>query len=517
MLSPDASPDGFVFGNRRPVLKPAFPTPIRQAKPIGAREELWADSKGFCNFMRRQSQFAGTAILVVEDEEDVREFCVDALTDAGFTVEAACSGQDALVALAGGQIDILLTDLKMPGLDGLALLKLVKEKYSYTDVVIMTGHATVSTAVEAMRSGAYDYLTKPLELDALTLLMERLIERRELVLENRVLHNQISTQRGPGGLVGGSPNMQELYRFILKAAAKRHPVLILGESGTGKELVARAIHEEAPWKSEPFVPVDCGALADNLIESELFGHVKGAFTGASQDRAGLLSTAGNGTIFLDEIGELPVALQAKLLRALQEREFRPLGSNQRKELKARVIAATNREIETAIEEGSFREDLYYRLNVLTLKVPPVRARKSDIPALAEFFLLRHKEAGDRLSGISPNAMERLTGYDWPGNVRELENCIRRALAVSSGPLIEVSDLPPEIRDVKLSGQEPSYSPLEEMERKAIADSLQATGGHRLRAAKLLGMGKTTMYRKLKEYGLDKPAESSSRSSSRLVP
>jgi DNA-binding NtrC family response regulator len=447
-------------------------------------------------------KFSDTTILVVEDEDDVREFCVDALTDAGFTVESAGSGEAALAALERGHMDIVLSDLKMAGLDGLALLKLVKENYGSVDVVMMTGHATVTTAVEAMRLGAYDYLTKPLELDGLTSLLERLVERRELILENRLLKTQANTRSGPGGMIGESPQMQELYRLVLKAAGKRHPVLILGESGTGKELVARAIHEQAPWKAEPFVPVDCSALAENLIESELFGHVRGAFTGASQDRIGLLSSAGSGSVFLDEIGELSVGLQAKLLRALQEREFRPVGSNQRKELKARVLAATNRDIQAAVKDGTFRGDLYYRLNVLTLKVSPLRNRQPDIPLLAEFFLVRHKEPQDLVQGISPEAMDRLTAYPWPGNVRELENCMRRALAVSCGPLIEVADLPAELRCAQPAFEPADHSRLEEMERKAIVDSLEATGGHRLRAAKLLGMGKTTMYRKLKEYGLE---------------
>ncbi|HET9320010.1 MAG TPA: sigma-54 dependent transcriptional regulator, partial [Bryobacteraceae bacterium] len=353
--------------------------------------------------MDPQPKCSDTTILVVEDEDDVREFCVDALTDAEFTVESVGSGEAALAVLEHGHIDIVLTDLKMPGLDGLALLKLVKEKYGSIDVVMMTGQATVSTAVEAMRLGAYDYITKPLELDGLTSLLVRLVERRELILENRLLKGQVNTRSGPGGMVGDSAPMQELYRLVLKAAVKRHPVLILGESGTGKELVARAIHEQASWKAEPFVPVDCSALAENLIESELFGHVRGAFTGASQDRAGLLGSAGSGTVFLDEIGELPVGLQAKLLRALQEREYRPVGSNQRKELKARVMAATNRDIQAAVRDGTFREDLYYRLNVLTLRVPPLRNRQPDIEALAAFFLLRHKERQDLVQGISPEA------------------------------------------------------------------------------------------------------------------
>jgi two-component system response regulator HydG len=312
---------------------------------------------------------------------------------------------------------------------------------------------------------------------------------------------------GFGGLIGASERMQKVYRLILKVAAQRHPVLVLGESGTGKELVARAIHAQGPWRDKPFMPVDCGALTPTLIESELFGHVRGAFTGATQARQGLLAAAGEGTVFLDEIAELPVELQAKLLRAIQEREIKPLGSNERTRLEARIIAATNQDVDAAIQRGSLRKDLYFRLNVVSIKLPPLRERKSDIAALVRHFIARHGGKESRVAGISGEVMARFMNYDWPGNVRELENCIQRALALGSGPHIQMTDLPSNL--LYLVGSAPSrrqgLTTLQELEQRAIRQALEATGGDRVRAAKLLGIGKTTIYRKLKEYGLENDA------------
>jgi len=444
-------------------------------------------------------------ILIVDDEAGILEFCVGALEDAGYNVQTACSGATALTILKASQIDIVLTDLKMPGMDGIELLKAIKENNLGADVVLMSAHATISTAVEATKLGAYDYITKPFSIDDLLALVERLVERRELVMENQLLREQAKGHEGFGGMVGSSAKMQDLYRFLLKVAPKRHPVLIMGESGTGKELVARAIHAYGPWRDKPFVPVDCGALTPTLIESELFGHVRGAYTGATQDRPGLFKSAGDGTIFLDEIGELPIELQAKMLRVLQESEFRAVGSDVRVTLRARIIAATNRDLEASIKNKTFRGDLYYRLNVLSAKLPPLRARKDDIAPLARFFAARYAEGDGGSLGISPAAMNLLIGYDWPGNVRELENCIRRALAVASGPLIEPAGLPAELRWAGGGEAKPrTYSYLEEVERRAILEALDATGGHRLNAAKVLGIGKTTLYSKLKEYGLEEP-------------
>jgi two-component system response regulator HydG len=302
--------------------------------------------------------------------------------------------------------------------------------------------------------------------------------------------------------------MQKVYRLIAKVAVKQHPVLIVGESGTGKELVARAIHSKGPWRDRPFVPIDCGALTPTLIESEMFGHVRGAFTGATQGRQGLLAAAGEGTVFLDEIAELPVELQSKLLRALQEREIKPLGSNERIQMKARIVAATNQDLEAALKRGTFRKELYFRLNVVSIKLPPLRDRREDIPGLVGHFLRKHKANESGIAGVSDEVMARLMSYDWPGNVRELENCIQRALALGSVPEIRMIDLPSNL--LYFVGEprhdQRSLATLQEFEQRAILEALEATKGDRLRAAKLLGIGKTTIYRKLKEYGLDDVAE-----------
>jgi two-component system response regulator HydG len=442
-------------------------------------------------------------ILIVDDEEGIRELCATALEDAGFAVESAPSAQAALGILETRHIDIVLTDLRMSGMDGMELVRRIHESGQGTDVVLMTANATISTAVEAIKLGAYDYITKPFAIDDLIALMERLAERRALLMENRLLREQVKGQDGFGGMVGSSAKMRDLYRFLLRIAPKRYPVLVVGESGTGKELVARAIHAYGPWRTRPFVPVDCGALTPGLIESELFGHVRGSFTGATRDRPGLFRTADDGTIFLDEIGELPLELQVKLLRVLQESEFRAVGGDARIPLKARLVAATNRDLEVAIKNRTFRGDLYYRLNVLTVKLSPLRARKEDIAPLAQYFIARHGEGEPGVAGVSPAALERLTAYDWPGNVRELENCVRHALAVTAGPLIELRDLPHELRSMEPArANRRTLTYLEEVERRAILDVLDSTSGQRLSAAKLLGIGKTTLYSKLKEYGIE---------------
>jgi DNA-binding NtrC family response regulator len=442
-------------------------------------------------------------VLVVDDEPSARDLCRNILKVQGFRVEEAESAARALEILEHSLVDIILTDVCMPGMDGMELLKFVKSRNSETDAVVMTGFGSVPAAVEAMKLGAYDYITKPFKVDDFKRVFERLLAMRDLAAENRSLREQLKTRHGFAHLVGTAPRMQKLYRTILKASVKRHPVLVLGESGTGKELAARAIHASSPWRDRPFVPVDCGALAPTLIESELFGHVRGAFTGATQNRQGLLASARGGTVFLDEIAELPVELQSKLLRALQEREIKPIGSNERTPLEARIIAATNQDVEAAVKRGSLRKDLYFRLNVISIKIPPLRERKSDIPALVRFFIERHQGEEGRGAEISSEAMARLMNYNWPGNVRELENCIQRALVLGAGPMIQTKDLPSNVLyQVGPPAEGPEISPLQEIERRAILKALRATGGDRLRAAKLLGIGKTTIYRKLKEYRLE---------------
>ncbi|MGA2074064.1 MAG: sigma-54 dependent transcriptional regulator [Terriglobia bacterium] len=306
------------------------------------------------------------------------------------------------------------------------------------------------------------------------------------------------------GMCGASPRMQKIYHTVARLAQTRDPVLVLGESGSGKELVARALHAQGPWSDRPFVPIDCGALTPTLIESEIFGHVRGAFTGATESRQGLLAAAGEGTVFLDEIVELPIELQPKLLRVLQEREIRPLGSNQRIPMKARIIAATDQDLAAAIKGGTFRKELYFRLNVVSIKLPPLRERREDIPGLVRFFLAKHKASQAGITDVSDEAMARLMSYDWPGNVRELENCIQRVLALGSAPKARVVDLPSTI--LYFVGQpapeQPAVATLRELEQRQILQALEATKGDRQRAAKLLGIGKTTIYRKIKEYGLE---------------
>lgn len=445
-------------------------------------------------------------VLVVDDEPSARQLCLEVLSGLGYGAEAVDSGEKALAMLEDGQVDIVVSDVHMPGVSGIDLLRSIKENHPSVDVLVMTGFATIPEAVEAVKLGAYDYIAKPFQLEKFRTLIRRLVERQQLAQENRLLREEMKTQCGFGEFVGTSETMQQVYQMILRVSGKRHPVLILGESGTGKELIARAIHNFGPMKDKPFVPVDCGALTPNLIESELFGHVRGAFTGAAQARTGLLAAAGGGTVFLDEIGELPIELQAKLLRALQEREIRPLGSNEAVPLRARVVAATNRDLQAAVEKGTFRQDLFFRLNVVSLMAPPLRERKADIPALAQHFIERHGGAAEGVAGFAPEAIDRMMSYAWPGNVRELENCVQRALALGSGPMLQLKDLPPVmLGTIKSEAQPREPHTLEDLERRAIVNALETAGGDRIRAAKLLGIGKTTIYRKLKEYGLDEAA------------
>ncbi|MGH9358193.1 MAG: sigma-54-dependent transcriptional regulator [Terriglobia bacterium] len=447
-------------------------------------------------------------VLVVDDEPSSRRLCMEVLAELGHEAEATDSAGGALRVLEDGQIDIVLSDVRMPGGNGLDLLHTIKESHPGIDVLVMTGFGSIPEAVEAVKMGAYDYITKPFKIDDFRRLFERLVEKQRLAEENRLLREELKTQQGFADFVGISAAMQQVYEMILKVSGKRHPALILGESGTGKELVARAIHQYSPVREKSFVPVDCGALTHNLIESELFGHVRGAFTGATQARTGLLAAAGGGTVFLDEIGELPVELQAKLLRALQEREIRPIGSNEPTPMQARIVAATNRNLEAAIEKGTFREDLYFRLNVVSIVVPPLRERRSDIPALLHYFIERHGGQAEGIMGFSQEALTCMMSASWPGNVRELENCVQRAMTLGSGPMLQLKDLPPGLlgaHKAKAGPDDPHT--LEDLERRAILNALETAGGDRLQAAKLLGIGKTTIYRKLKEYGMgdDPPA------------
>jgi DNA-binding NtrC family response regulator len=443
-------------------------------------------------------------LLIVDDERSVREACREVALSLGFNAFAADSAEHAYRQLDSQSIDVVLLDLKLPGVGGLEALHQIRQRRPDAVVIVVTGYGTVQSAVQAMKNGAYDYVTKPFSMDELRLLLDRVSSHLKLKTENRMLREKIKSKQGFGSIVGRAPEMEKLYRIIAKAAHSSHPVLILGESGTGKEMVARSIHFSGPYADKPFIPVDCGSLVPTLIESELFGYVKGAFTGAVQSKEGLLAIAEGGTLFLDEVGELPVDLQAKLLRAIQEKEIRPVGSTKRISINVRILAATNRELEQAVAMGTFRRDLYFRLNVLSLRIPALRERRQDIPLLAAHFLEKLSRSLGQERTLSDEALKIMLAYDWPGNVRELENCLERACAFSSGPLLQVADLPTSIHSVPgtlPAGADNSAKivPMAELEKQTILNAITHLNGDKLQAARLLGIGKTTLYRKLKEY------------------
>ncbi len=448
-----------------------------------------------------QPRSGAVIVLIVDDEVAAQNLCSDVAQQTGLRVRTSATTEQALEILEQFPVDIVLTDLKVPQMGGLELLKHIRTGYPQIAVMMLTQYGTIETAVEATRLGAMDYITKPFHVDELRAKLERLVRAIELDQENRVLREQLRSRPGFGGLIGVSSKMQRVYKLIEKVSQHTYPVLILGESGTGKELVARSVHFSGPRRQKPFVPIDCSALVPTLIESELFGYVKGAFTGALHSRQGLLEAADQGTLFLDEIGDLPVDLQAKLLRVLQEREVKPVGAIERININVRVIAATNRDLEVAIRSGGFRQDLYFRLNVVQIKLPPLRERKSDIPLLLNSFLEKFCDPERTVRTISEEAMRRLMAYDWPGNVRELENAVERAVALGSGPILQVGDLPSNLQysPVERAPESDEIVPLEEIERRAIFRALRETSGDKLAAARLLGIGKTTLYRKLKQY------------------
>jgi len=443
-------------------------------------------------------------LLIVDDDRSVREACREVALSLGFNVQVAESAEHAYRLVDTHSTDAVLLDLRLPGVNGLEALHAIKKHRSDVLVIVVTGYATVQSAVQAMKDGAYDYVTKPFSMEELRLLLERVAGHLKLKSENRVLREAIKSRQGFGNIIGRAPEMEKIYRIIAKAGQSAHPVLILGESGTGKELVAKSIHFSGPFHSKPFIPVDCGSLVPTLIESELFGHVRGAFTGATHPKDGLLAIAEGGTVFLDEIGELPVDLQAKLLRAIQEKEIRPVGSVKRVPINVRILAATNRDLEHGVADGTFRRDLYFRLNVLTIRVPPLRERRQDIPLLVAHFLERQGRETGIEKTIADEALKAMLSYDWPGNVRELENCVERACAMSSSNELQVRDLPTQIYSAPsdvMGTSQPSAGivPMAELEKQTILNALAQVNGDKVMAARLLGIGKTTLYRKLKEY------------------
>jgi two-component system response regulator HydG len=427
--------------------------------------------------------------------------CHDVVTDSGLRTRTASTTEQALEILDQMPVDILITDLRVPQIGGLELLKRVRSNYPQTAVLVLTQYGTIESAVEATRLGAADYITKPFHIPELRSKLDRMIRLLDVDQENRVLRETLRTRPGFADLIGVSVKMQRVYRLIERVSQHAYPVLILGESGTGKELVARSVHFSGVRRNKPFIPVDCSSLVPTLIEAELFGYVKGAFTGALHAKQGLMEIADGGTLFLDEIGDLPFDMQAKLLRALQEKEVRPVGSTDRIPLSARIIAATNRDLDAAVRQGTFRQDLFFRLNVVQIKIPPLRERKTDIPILVNSFLEKFSEANGRMRTISEDAIARMMAYDWPGNVRELENAIERAIALGSGPILHAGDLPTNLQygTGDRLPQNDELLPLDELERRAILRALREAGGDKLAAARMLGIGKTTLYRKLKQY------------------
>jgi len=446
-------------------------------------------------------------LLVVDDEQSIRRLCMTIGTSLGFVCDEAESAETAATRLETDPPDVVLTDFKLPIQSGVELLKQIKGVLPRTEVAIMTGHGSIESAVDAMKLGAYDYIEKPFRVEKMRLLLQRMAEKVRLVNENAFLRDKVTTDENLDGIIGSSAGMQDVLRMISRLKDTRTPVLISGESGTGKELVARAIHFRGALAKSNFVAVDCGALVPTLLESELFGYEKGAFTGATKTKAGLFQAANGGTIFLDEIGELPLEMQAKLLRVLQEKEVRPVGSNEKIDVDVRVVAATNHDLEAAYRAGTFRKDLYFRLNVVTVHIPPLRERRSDIPMLVHHFLNRYTP-GIHLQ-VTAAAMKSLLQYDWPGNVRELENCIARAVTLGDHQTIDVHDLPPAIRTEQPITQEMSpqdasslsTTALAEMERMTILRVFEQAHGDKALAGKMLGISRATLYRKLKRYNI----------------
>jgi len=456
------------------------------------------------------SQGIQVKFLIVDDHQSIRKLCMTVGSSLGFECREAESAEDALACLETDTPDIIVADLMMPNMSGLEFLPRVKQLLPRCEIAIMTGHGSIETAVQAMKLGAYDYITKPFRIEELKLLLQRMEEKVKLVVENQFLRERVSAEMELNGIVGSSSKIQDVLRMIARLKDTRAPVLIVGESGTGKELVARAIHYRGSFAKRPFVAVDCGSLVPTLIESELFGYEKGAFTGALRSKEGLFQTAHGGTIFLDEIGELSMEMQAKLLRVLQEKEVRPVGSNQKVKVDVRVIAASNRDLESAYKEGMFRKDLYFRLNVVVLHLPALRERKSDIPPLVHYFL--DKFAPGKMFSISAAATRCMMQYEWPGNVRELENCIERAVALGSEDMIDAQDLPPAVRSNQeatpaagaavghfAANDSAPDTDLEELERVTIQRVFEQVNGDKALARKMLGISRATLYRKLKRY------------------
>ena len=437
--------------------------------------------------------------LIVEDEQSIRRLCTTIGASLGLACLEADSAEAALQQIEANAPELIVTDLKLPALSGTDLLREARKLLPSSEIAIMTGHGSIESAVDAMKLGAYDYIEKPFRVEKLRMLLQRMAEKVRLVHENKFLRDRVDTEAQLDGIVGSSAKIQDVLRMVARLKDNRTPVLIAGESGTGKELVARAIHFRGPLAQCPFIAVDCGSLVPTLMESELFGHEKGSFTGALKNKAGLFQAANGGTIFLDEIGELPLEMQAKLLRVLQEKEVRPVGSNERIPLDVRVIAATNRDLEAAYRAGTFRKDLYFRLNVVTVHLPSLRERRSDIPLLAHYFLKRYNERYRLETKLTESGLKAMEEYSWPGNIRQLQHMMERLTILAPGGRIDATAVRQAIE--QMDSREGASESLADTETEQIRRVLAATNGNKSRAAKILGIERKTLYRKLERMGL----------------
>ncbi len=451
-------------------------------------------------------------ILVVDDDAVARELLAEALKKEGYDVEAFGSGEEAIARGREGRVDLVLTDIRMGAVDGLTVLREFKRMSQDTAIVVLTAFGSLEGAIEAIKQGAYDYLAKPFKKEEIKLVVQRSLDHCRLLRENTKFREELKSKDEWSPLVGSSPAMLEVYKLVARVSESKSTVLLQGESGTGKELIARAIHGNSPRRDKPFVPVNCGALPDTLLESEMFGYEKGAFTGAVGTKTGLFESANGGTLFLDEVGELGQALQVKLLRVMQDHEVRRVGGTHSIKVDVRIIAATNRDLEQFVKEGKFRDDLFYRLNVVRITLPSLTERREDIPMLAHHFLQKCA-AGTTTAvrGFHPDTMDLLNRYRWPGNVRELENAIERAVSLSHGPLLTPDDLPAPVRQAPVhpdakretpEAAEPVCLTLEEVEKRHLVRVLKETKGNKVKAAKILGIDRRTLYRMAERFGLD---------------
>ena len=462
-------------------------------------------------------------VLIVDDDESMCEVLVERLNNRDYQGGYSVRGDEALHLLEEQPFDVVVTDLNMPGMSGIEFCERIVDSRPQLPVIVITAFGSLETAVAAIRAGAYDFLTKPLDIDELTIALDRAIERRQLGEEVRRLRRQVEEHgETPGEMIGDSPVMREVFRMIDRVATTPSSVLITGESGTGKELVAKALHDKSPRSDRPFVAVNCAALPDSLLESELFGHVKGAFTDAREDKEGLFVQADGGTLLLDEVGDLPMSLQPKLLRVLEEQQIRPVGGDERIDIDVRMLAATHRDLEQRVERGEFREDLYFRLNVIELQLPPLRERGKDVLRLAQHFIGHFSDRSDhRVSGLTPEAARALMQYAWPGNVRELRNYIERAVVMALKEQITPEDLPGKVRGAGRSTSAPEVAgdmlslqaqlgegglpTMQQLEARYIKFVLRQTEGNKSRAAEVLGLDRTTLYRKIDRYEIDTDA------------